>query len=69
MDKELTIAHMQGKLKMVVIEDCGHSMHEDQPLKVVEVFLKYLETFKILEKWNEPMYVTSVSGKKILISH
>lgn len=24
MDKELTIAQMQGKFQMVVVEDCGH---------------------------------------------
>mmetsp|Transcript_1702 Transcript_1702/g.1162 ORF Transcript_1702/g.1162 Transcript_1702/m.1162 type:complete len:123 (+) Transcript_1702:454-822(+) len=69
MDKELTIAHMSGKLKMVVIEDCGHCMQEDQPRRVAEVFLEFIHTFRIPVKFKEQMFVTSVSGKKILINH
>mmetsp|Transcript_29508 Transcript_29508/g.28662 ORF Transcript_29508/g.28662 Transcript_29508/m.28662 type:complete len:171 (-) Transcript_29508:22-534(-) len=69
MDKELTIAHMSGKLKMVVIEDCGHCMHEDQPQKVAEQFLDFIQMFKIPVKFNDQMYVMSVSGKKVVINH
>lgn len=29
MDKDLTIAQMQGKFKMVVVENVGHVIHED----------------------------------------
>jgi protein phosphatase methylesterase 1 len=29
MDKELTIAQMQGKFSMKVIHDCGHVVQED----------------------------------------
>lgn len=29
MDKELTIAHMQGKFRLKVIYDVGHSVQED----------------------------------------
>jgi protein phosphatase methylesterase 1 len=31
MDKDLTIAYMEGKFKMVVIEDVGHAIQEDKP--------------------------------------
>ena len=34
MDKELTIAQMQGKFKLVVFDHVGHVIHEDQPKKV-----------------------------------
>jgi protein phosphatase methylesterase 1 len=34
MDKELTIAQMQGKFSMRVIHDCGHVIQEDQPVQV-----------------------------------
>ena len=36
MDKELTIAQMQGKFALVVIENCGHVIQEDQPRQVAE---------------------------------
>lgn len=29
MDKELTVAHMQGKFYLQVIGDCGHVIQED----------------------------------------
>ena len=29
MDKDLTIAHMQGKFKMVVVDNVGHVIQED----------------------------------------
>ena len=31
MDKELTIAHMQGKFKLVVVDNVGHVIQEDRP--------------------------------------
>ena len=34
MDKDLTIAHMEGKFKMVVVEDVGHAIQEDKPAAV-----------------------------------
>ena len=38
MDQELTIAHMQGKFKMVVIDNVGHVIQEDRPEAVAVVF-------------------------------
>jgi len=43
MDKELTIAQMQGKFKLVVLDNVGHVIHEDQPRRVAEVFHQFLE--------------------------
>jgi len=49
MDKELTIAHMQGKFQMKVIYDVGHVIQEDNPGAVAQEMYKFLETFKITE--------------------
>lgn len=38
MDKDLTIAHMEGKFKMVVVYDVGHAIQEDKPAEVAQVF-------------------------------
>lgn len=69
MDKELTIAQMQGKFKLVVLDQAGHSIQEDQPKRVAEVFQEFLNLFRIPVRYAEQMVVTSVSGKKIVISH
>ena len=47
MDKDLTIAHMQGKFKMVVVDNVGHVIQEDRPDAVAQVFLSFLEKFHI----------------------
>ena len=47
MDKELTIAQMQGKFKLVVLDQVGHVIHEDQPKRVAQVFHDFLAQFKI----------------------
>tara|TARA_B110000305_G_C19097968_1_gene473928 strand:- start:81 stop:620 length:540 start_codon:yes stop_codon:yes gene_type:complete len=39
MDKELTIAHMQGKFKMVVVDNVGHVIQEDRPDAVATSFM------------------------------
>jgi protein phosphatase methylesterase 1 len=69
MDKELTIAQMQGKFKLVVFDQVGHVIHEDQPKKVAQSFHDFLAQFKIPAKFNQQMIVTSVSGKQVVISH
>ena len=58
---------MMGKYRMIVIDNCGHVIQEDQPVKVADVFIEYITTFKIPVRHSEQMYVTSVSGKKVLI--
>ena len=53
MDKELTIAHMQGRFKMVVIDGVGHVIQEDKPKAVADSFKGFLDKFKILPKFDE----------------
>ena len=67
MDKELTIAQMEGKFKMVVVNDVGHAVQEDNPAKVADVFIDFLEKFHIPAKHADKLVVTSISGKKIVI--
>jgi protein phosphatase methylesterase 1 len=67
MDMELTKAHMMGKYKMVVIDNCGHVIQEDQPAKVADSFVDFMTTFRIPEKFEQKIYITSVSGKQVLI--
>ena len=68
MDKELTIAHMQGKFKMVVVDNVGHVIQEDRPEAVAQVFLGFLEKFHIPPQFKSQMVITTVSGKKVIIN-
>ena len=68
MDKELTIAHMQGRFKMVVVDNVGHVIQEDRPDAVAQVFLSFLEKFRIQPKVNDQMVITTISGKKVVIN-
>ena len=53
MDKDLTIAHMQGKFKMVVVDNVGHVIQEDRPEAVAEIFMSFLEKFRINSQVSE----------------
>jgi protein phosphatase methylesterase 1 len=37
LDKELMIGQMQGKYQLLVLPNCGHFVHEDEPEKTAEV--------------------------------
>lgn len=50
MDKDLTIAHMQGKFKLSVLMEVGHAIQEDDPHGLARVFKEFIETFSIKEK-------------------
>jgi protein phosphatase methylesterase 1 len=63
MDKELMIAHMEGRFKMVVVDEVGHAVHEDRPSKVAEIFRDFLNKFHIPTEHNKKMVITSISGK------
>lgn len=69
MDKDLTIAQMQGKFKLVVVDQVGHVIHEDSPRNVAEVFHDFLGQFRIPAKYAQQTVVTSVSGKKVVINN
>lgn len=69
MDKELTIAQMQGKFKLVSLLDVGHTIQEDAPDELAEKFKDFIDVFKIQSKYNEKKVITSASGKQIVINH
>jgi pimeloyl-ACP methyl ester carboxylesterase len=68
MDKELTIAHMMGKFRMVVLNDVGHVVHEDDPDKTAASFRDFIETFKWPTDYQREVVITSMSGKKVVIN-
>ena len=47
MDKELTIAQMQGKFKLVVLQGVGHVMQEDDPVNTALNLHSLIDKFKI----------------------
>ena len=67
MDKELTIAQMQGKFSMKVIHDCGHVIQEDQPAQVAHSIQEFIDVFKFPTDYAEQRFIINASGKKILI--
>jgi protein phosphatase methylesterase 1 len=50
MDKELTIAQMQGKFKLCVINNVGHIIHEDNPTETYHIIDDFIKTFRIPAK-------------------
>jgi len=48
MDKELTIAQMQGRFKLVVFKkEVGHHVHEDEPQETAKEFKEFLKVFRL----------------------
>ena len=47
MDKDLTIAQMQGKFKLSVINNVGHIVHEDDPNETYKLIDDFIKTFRI----------------------
>lgn len=52
---------------MVVVNDVGHAIQEDNPHKTAEVFKDFLQKFHIPKKFNEKLQITTISGKKVTI--
>jgi protein phosphatase methylesterase 1 len=53
MDKELTIAQMQGRFKLSVIGNVGHIVHEDDPKSTFELIDEFIKTFRISGKLSD----------------
>lgn len=53
MDKDLTIAQMQGKFKLSVIPDVGHLIHEDDPKSTFRNLDDFIQSFRIPATVNE----------------
>ena len=60
MDKELTIAQMQGKFKVVVIHNVGHSVQEDDFKTTAHEFYNFLKDFRI------PMTLSERAEKELV---
>lgn len=55
MDKELTIAQMQGKFKLTILHNVGHSVQEDDCKGTAKMLYEFLKDFRI------PMTLSEVS--------
>lgn len=69
MDKELTIAQMQGKFKLVSMFDVGHAIQEDAPKELASKFKEFIDIFKIKSKYNEKKIIKTAAGKEIVLDH
>ncbi|OAF65142.1 hypothetical protein A3Q56_07146 [Intoshia linei] len=49
LDKAFTIAQMQGKFELKMIQNCGHAIQEDQPDKVYETIKHFLIRNKFIK--------------------
>ena len=47
LDKELTIAQMQGKFQLSVVNNVGHVIHEDNPERVFQIIEEFIHIFRI----------------------
>ena len=64
MDKDLTIAQMQGKYKLSILRNVGHIMHEDAPDKVMGVIDDFIHTFRITPQLSEMIPVIGKLGNQ-----
>lgn len=60
MDKELTIAQMQGKFKVVIIHNVGHSVQEDDFKATAREFYNLIKDFRI------PMTLSERAEKELV---
>lgn len=47
LDKELTIAQMQGKFKLTILHGVGHSVQEDDYKGTARMLYEFLKDFRI----------------------
>ena len=64
MDKDLTIAQMQGKYKLSILRNVGHIMHEDVTDKVMGVIDDFIHTFRITPQLSEMIPVINKLGNQ-----
>ena len=53
MDKDLTIAQMQGKYKLSIMRNVGYIMHENKPDEAMKFIKDFIRTFRITAKETE----------------
>ena len=49
LDKEMTIAQMQGKFQIQMLPSSGHAVHEDCSKEIAGKFAAYLKRFRVAE--------------------
>mmetsp|Transcript_3293 Transcript_3293/g.11942 ORF Transcript_3293/g.11942 Transcript_3293/m.11942 type:complete len:420 (+) Transcript_3293:119-1378(+) len=49
LDKQLTIAQMQGKFQLCLMPQAGHAIQEDQPQKVADTLYSFLNRYRLLD--------------------
>ena len=62
LDTPLTIGHMQGKFKLVVIKETGHFIHEDDPKSVICNIEDFINSFKLPKSIHEVKEMESKLG-------
>eukprot|EP00039_Didymoeca_costata_P019463 m.337628 g.337628 ORF g.337628 m.337628 type:complete len:330 (-) comp18187_c0_seq1:82-1071(-) len=55
LDKPLTVAQMQGKFQLQVIENVGHQVHEDAPEKVADIITLFMTRHRFAKKEGKPV--------------
>jgi hypothetical protein len=63
----MTLGHMMGKFKLIVLHEVGHSVHEDKPKELAEAFDNFVSMFHLKTKASELKIVTSLNGNKVVI--
>lgn len=69
MDKELTIAQMQGKFHLASMFEVGHTIQEDAPDELAKKVSEFITTFKIRTKYNQKLVITTAAGKTVVIDN
>ena len=60
LDKELTIAQMQGKFKIEIIHNVGHSVQEDNPRDTAKMLYRFMRDFRI------PLNESEINEKQLI---
>lgn len=67
LDTPLTIAHMQGKFKLIVKNNVGHFIHEDDPKGFYDLLKDFVHVFQIVGKVKDIKKITSKLGDQTKI--
>ena len=53
LDTPFTIAHMQGKFQLEIVQGTYHCIHEDSPGSIAEILKNFLERLTAIPVWNK----------------
>lgn len=62
LDKDFTVAHMQGQFQFEVFRDCGHYIHEDAPAMVSNVLLRFINRIEQQSDKLRAVYLKKYAG-------